>query len=164
MPRNYKPKEKRWTAEDMKAAVSEVWEEKLSISAAARRFNIPCTTLEDHVHQRKMKIGAGRPTILTPAEEKELVVTCHVLQRMGFGLTREAVGMVVQDYTQDHPECEGAFGSSGPGHDWWKSFLRRWPDLTTRKPQHLGTQRARASTRENLDQWYEKVNNFFSKR
>lgn len=164
MPRNYKhkkPAEKRWKEEDLKAAVEKVWQKQLTISAAAKQYNIPRTTLADHVHRRRTKVGAGRPTILTPGEEKELVVTCQVLQRMGFGLTREAVSMVVQDYIKDHPERDRAFGSSGPGYDWWKSFSRRWPDLTTRKPQHLGTQRAKASTRQNLDEWYEKVKKFF---
>ena len=77
--------------------------------------NIPRTTMADHVQQRRMKVGAGRPTILTQSEEKEqVVVTCQVLQRMGFGLTREAVGIVVQDYIRDYPERAGMFGSSGP--------------------------------------------------
>lgn len=52
----------------------------------------PQTTLADHVHKRRARVGAGRPTILTPQEEKELVVTCQVLQRMGVGVTREIIG------------------------------------------------------------------------
>ena len=91
------------------------------------------------------------------------MVTCQVLQQMGFGLTHETVTMVVQDYLRDHPERERQFGSSGPGFDWWQCFLQRWPDLTSRKPQHLSVQRARAGTRENLDEWYDKVKDFFEK-
>ena len=65
-------------------------------------------------------MGAGRPTILTPQEEKELVVTCQVLQRMGVGVTREIIGrgMVVQDYLHDPPEQGRHFGGNAPGFDW----------------------------------------------
>lgn len=69
-------------------------------------------------------MGAGRPTILTPQEEKELVVTCQVLQSMGFEVTREIVGMVVQDYLHDPPEQGRHFGGNAPGFDWWQGFLR----------------------------------------
>ena len=48
------------------------------------------------------KVGAGRPTILTTAEEKEIVVTCQVLQELGYGLTREIVTDVVSTFLRDH--------------------------------------------------------------
>ena len=40
------------------------------------------------------KIGAGAPTILSHAEEKEIVVTLQGLQEMGFGLIKELAGTV----------------------------------------------------------------------
>ena len=80
---------------------------------------------------------------------------------MGFGLTREDVGGVVSEYLRDHPERGRYFGGNLPGFDWLQSFLKRWPDLTERKPQHLSVHRAKASTRENLNEWYDKVEEFF---
>ena len=47
------------------------------------------------------EVGAGRPTILTPVEEKEIVVTCQVLQEFGYGLTREIVTDVVSTFLKD---------------------------------------------------------------
>lgn len=96
----------------------------------------------------------GRPTILTPQEEKELVVTCQVLQQMGFGVTREILSSVVQDYLHDHLERGRYFGGNAPGFNWWQCFLRQWPDLKERRPQHLSIQRAKACSREILDVWY----------
>ena len=130
MPRIYqlkKPPAKLWKAEDLKAAVEAVWSKRLTISTAARQFGIPRTTSADHVHKRRAKLGAGGPTILTPQGEKEPVVTCQVLQSMGFRVTREIVGMVVQDYLHDHPERGRYF--DGNGFDWWQCFLCRWSDL-----------------------------------
>ena len=54
----------------------------MSIAEAARRCGIPRTTLSDHAKGKCSKVGAGRPTVLTPQEEKELVVSCQILQKM----------------------------------------------------------------------------------
>ena len=64
------------------------------------------------------------------------------------------------DYLQDDARCN-PFKADTPGADWWQHFLRRWPELTERKPQHLSTSRARACSRESLDKWYEGVKVFF---
>ena len=39
---------------------------------------MPYTTLRDHVKQICHKVGAGHSTVLTHAEELEIVVTCQV--------------------------------------------------------------------------------------
>ena len=104
MPRTYVcKKQKKYTEEDLKTAVEEVWAKRLTISAAAKRFQVPRTTLADHVHRRREKVGAGRPTILTQVEEKELVVTCQVLQQISFKLR-----VICHNYVlmcEDHPRC-----------------------------------------------------------
>ena len=50
-------------------------------------------------------------------------------------MTRELVASVVMDFLQKvsrpHPFKEK------PGFDWWVGFLKRWPQLVERKPQHL---------------------------
>ena len=142
MPRK---KQKKYTEEDLKTAVEEVWAKRLTISAAAKCFQVPRTTLADHVHRRRVKVGASRPTILTQVEEKELVVACQVLQRMVFLLTRDILTMVVQDYLTDHPERGRHFDGGGP----------------TLHLESLSVQCAKSGTRENLDEWYEKVKDFF---
>ena len=74
---------------------------------------------------------------------------------MGFGLTRELVGGVVMEYVQEnkrpHPFKEH------PKYDWWKGFLRRWPTLTERKPQHLSRKRAEGVNEEIVQAFFEKV-------
>ena len=84
----------------------------------------------------------------------------QILQKMGFGLTREFASKIVMDYLQDDAHCN-PFKADTPGADWWQHFLRRWPEPTERKPQHLSTSRARACSRESLDKWYEGVKVFF---
>ena len=93
-------------------------------------------------------------------KRRRLVVSCQILQKMGFGLTREFASKIVMDYLQDDARCN-PFKADTPGADWWQYFVRRWPELTKRKPQHLSMSRARACSRESLDKWYEGVKVFF---
>ena len=46
----------------------------------------------------------GRPTVLSQQEE-EIVITCQVLQEMGFGMTREMVANVGVHPGQGVAEC-----------------------------------------------------------
>ena len=50
----------------------------MKVSVAATKFNIPQSTLCDHVKEDK-QVGAGTPTILSYTEEKEIVVTLQLL-------------------------------------------------------------------------------------
>ena len=52
--------------------------EKKSINGAAKRFQVPYTTLRDHVSKRYTKIGQGHPTVLIEAEERKIVYCCQV--------------------------------------------------------------------------------------
>ena len=37
-----------------------------------------------------------------------------------------------------------------PGYDWWTGFLKRWPKLAERKPQHLSQKRAEGANYETI--------------
>ena len=94
--------EKRYTAAALKNAVAEMQSgEATSMRAVARKYAIPVTTLHDHHKQKSKKIGAGGPTVLTASEEHEIVLVCIALGDMGFGLTRELISKVIQDYIHD---------------------------------------------------------------
>ena len=126
MPRTYKCKRspsKRWKQEDLDAALGMV-QSGVSIAEAARRCGIPRTTLSDHARGKYSRVGAGRPTVLTPQEEKELVVSCQILQQMGFGLTKEFAPRIVMDYMRDCGH-ENLFKGEHPGPDWWQCILQR---------------------------------------
>ena len=130
----------------------------MKVTVAARQFKVPVTTLYDHTKGCVCKIGAGAPTVLTPAEEKEIVMSLQVLQEIGFGLTKELAGIVISDYLRDQPDQPNPFSHGLPGKDWWKGFLDRWQKfLSVRKPQHLSTHRAASATPEVFDAWFKRV-------
>ena len=141
--------------ENLRAALQELEKNKgVSVRSVAQKFGVPPTTLQRHVNTDS-QIGAGRPTVLTHAEEREIVYSCQVLQEMGFGMTRDMVGSIVVDYLstvgRDNPF------NGQPGYKWWKGFLQRFPQLVDRKPQHLPKHRAIAGTEATVQGFLAKV-------
>ena len=163
MVRTYKcRKPARYTTEQLKAAIEAVKDGRMKLVMASKRFNVPLTTLGDHAKRGVDRIGAGSPTVLTENEEKEIVVSVQVLQDIGFGLTKELVGVVVRDYSKDQPFRPNPFKDGVPGRDWWQQFLKRWAkELSIRKPQHLPTHRAISATVEVMDSWFTRVHDVY---
>ena len=119
MVRTYKCKTAtKYSEKDLVAAVKAVKADGVKLLAASRKFNVPQSTLFDHMKDLHPKIGAGTPTILTPQEEKETVVILQVLQKIGFGLTKDLVGIVIRDYLNDQPLRPNPFCDGIPGKDW----------------------------------------------
>ena len=120
----------KYSSEALLAAVTAVKEQGMKRSAAARKFDVPATTLFDHTQGTRSRVGAGAPTILSPAEEKEIVVTLQVLQEIGFGLTKDLVGAVICDYLRDQPSRPNPFQHGIPGRDWWQLFFEAMEQTT----------------------------------
>ena len=99
MVKTYKRKTTtKYSEKDLVAAVKAVKEDGVKLLVAARKFNVSRSNFFDHVKDLHPKIGAGTPTILMPHEEKEIVVILQVLQNIGFGLTKDLVGIVIRYY------------------------------------------------------------------
>lgn len=122
----------------------------------AKKYSIPKSTLHDHLHGKSKQVGAGGPTVLPPAVEKEIALACTALAEMGFGLTKDLVGVVIVDYLKSN-NIPNPFVNDMPGKDWWQRFMKRWPILSERKPQHLSTKRAQAGNAEILTAWFDQV-------
>lgn len=136
---------------------------EISMRRAAMRYDIPKSTLHDHISGHKTKCRAGRPTILSELEEKVIVRSCQELAQLRFGVDRHTVGAVVHNYLSTQGR-ETPFKDGTPGIKWWRGFLRRWPSLSERKPQHFPSNRAEASTPEAMDSFFQhlivnKINN-----
>ena len=96
------------------------------------------------------------PTVLSTQVEREIALACTTLADMGFGLTKDLIDVVIVDYLKDNG-IENPFAKNVPGKDWWQRFMKRWPILSERKPQHLSTKRAQAGNRVILNAWFDKV-------
>ena len=86
-------------------------------------------------------------------DEQEIVLTCQVLAEMGFGITRRLVKTIANNYIREN-NIPTPFRDGRPGKDWWQRFMKRWPSLTQRKPQHLSKSRAQAANNmHSLTRW-----------
>lgn len=68
----------KWDKEQLDLALHKVKTKQLSQNQAAKLYGIPVSTLHSHIHGVPSRVGAGRPTILTYDEEKEIVYSCQV--------------------------------------------------------------------------------------
>ena len=149
MPREYIKKGARnqWTDGQLEAAKKAVRSGEMSLRTASEKYGVPRTTLSNHLRGISTKRYGGPPTVLTPAEEIEIVASCQVLQEIGFPLTKDHVSAAIKSYLTDHDKLY-CFKDGVPGYDWWVGFFKRHPSLTQRKPEHLPTNRAKAATPE----------------
>ena len=146
-----------YSKEALASAVAEATADGCSsVRAVARRYGIPPSTLHDHIAGKARRAGAGGVTVLTRSEEREIAVTCMVLGDMGFGLTKALVDVVVHRYLLERG-IANPFTNGIPGRDWWQRFLKRWPCLSERKPQHLSKKRMEASHTDIICAWFDKV-------
>ena len=103
----------RWKKKQLDDALKELErsKEKVSVNATAKKYGILVSTLNNHVKGKAKKVGAGKPTVLTHAEEEEIIYCCQVLQEISFGLTKEIVSSIVIDFLhvrqRQHPFASG---------------------------------------------------------
>ena len=66
-------------------AMRVILDKKMTIRGAAKKFNVPYSTLKDRVHGR-VQHGSkpGVKTVLSPEEEEDLVAYCKVCQFLDF--------------------------------------------------------------------------------
>ena len=156
MVRTYKrKKDSPWTAETMIKALSDIRDNKMRLNSAAKYYKIPESTLRSHFKAPADQVlkRAGRPTVLTVEEEREIELTCQLFAELGYGITKPDVLNVVAEYCSYHQKST-PFHDGRPGEDWWDGFLKRHPSLVLRTPQQLQIARARMATKENVDDWF----------
>ena len=131
---------------------------RLSYRGAQAKYGIPRSTLSDHA-LGKVTLGKkpGPSPVLTAEEEKYLAQWTIDMYEIGYGLTRQVNEMVKKILDKDGRP--NPFKDNRPGKDWWYSFLTR-NKLAWRSPSALEAYRASACTKEKLEEWYTKFEQF----
>lgn len=112
---------RRWSPESMAAAVNEVKNGFLSLLKASKKYNVPKSTLHDHVTDR-VKEGAvnGKTPVLTADEEKQLLKSATERAEMGVGFSfLLAAGALARK------RGGGSFKNGAPSEKWWTLFKKR---------------------------------------
>lgn len=168
MVRDYQRKTTRqsWSEESMHQAVSAVLNKEMGYRKAAAAFDVPQTTLERKVLKQRqnpdeenleLKVSLGpKKTVFTPAEEEELVSYLKFMEGRLFGLSgsdfrKLAFQLAVRNNKEhcfDSNKCEA-------GKEWLRSFLKRHPDLSFRKPEPTSAARAMGFNKVQVTKFFE---------
>jgi len=122
-----------------------------SITAAARAYAIPLSTLAHRSHGRQNRnLGHAAYQLLSPHEEKTLEVWIRHRCRHGcpspYDILRDMVNMLLQ---LRHTTRVPFVGSS-----WPQSFLNRHPKLKQKRLRSIALQRQLGTTRPVIEQWF----------
>jgi transposase len=88
---------KSYNAEDVEEAVNAVKVEGLSLRVASERYNVPKSTIKDHLADGHGSV-IGRPTVLSQEEEDQLLEKIQILAEWGFPLTERDLCHFVKTY------------------------------------------------------------------
>lgn len=126
----------------MSSAFEAVRSGRLSVSSAAKEYNVPRMTLSDRVNGKiPLNAKMGVKTALTTDEESALCSYISYMANRGFPLSiQQLMGFawcIAKERGREH-----VFTKSGPSRKWWQGFKKRHPDLSLRRPDALDRGRA----------------------
>jgi len=137
-----------YTLQDLQNAVFDVQNGLKTYSAASEIYNVPVSVIFHRIKGRKCsvgKLGPGRLPDL-PRETEETIAKCLKARAiMGYPCDKEELKDLIQQYVQSKG-LKTRFTNNRPGNDWYYGFMRRNPELSFKKPEHL--QKARQSARD----------------
>ena len=131
-----------------------------SLSAAAKFYGIPKTSLSDHVHGRTTNRKRGPTLVLKHEEEQALENYMINVAEYGHPLTTKQLKLKVALLTHERatPFKNGILGNS-----WLTWFQKRHPTLTTRQCQELDFSRAKGLCAEKVSTFYENLQQLYER-
>ncbi|KAI4469802.1 tc5 transposase dna-binding domain [Holotrichia oblita] len=146
----------------MKQAISAV-KCGASVSWASKEYKIPRITLLYKVKGKyDVECRMGPETTLTWDEEKLLVKWLLTIASLGFPATKlqllDSVQLLVEKLNRANK-----FKNNRPGNKWYKSFLKRHPELSERVTQNLTKGRSEV-TEQKLRGWFDEIQQYFTSK
>lgn len=135
-----------YDSDTLKNCISAIREQRMSVSEAARTFNIPVRTI-----YRKMKIPpeenlvltkCGHPTVFTLEEEQSFVQHLLLLAEYDIPITTDELKMCVRNYLEEAGREVKFFKNNTPGKEWVYGFLRRHSCISQRVAENVKLIRA----------------------
>lgn len=148
---------KRWSQENLEAALMAIRNGESQRNAGSK-FNIPRRTLRRYIHWGIALKRLGRPSVLSPQQEKDFVKRiirfCEVGLPLTLGLVRHQAFRYCEINKIPHnfnkiKECAGK--------DWLQSFLHRHPELSKRKAQAMNPARVQKLNRMIVKDYFQKL-------
>jgi hypothetical protein len=145
---------KQYSKQKLLEAVNSGFDSK----TAARKFNVPASTIRRHRRVLSLKDRVGRPSYLTNEEEKYFVSIVQLLPDYGFNASREIALQLATDY------CLSLGLSHHPGDKWLRLFMQRHAkDIKWKREQKMERIRAEGFTEEVRAGWLSVVKEVMKK-
>jgi hypothetical protein len=128
-----------------------------SLRAAAKKYNVPVTTLHDH-KSGKVALGAkkGKDPLLPLTKEKELIEYAIKRTDMGIGFLKSTF----LSFAGQYAESEGVyFKGRIASEKWWRGFKIRHPNFSLRTAESTATGRHMSMTRFHVSQYFSELKN-----
>ena len=150
MVRHYKRKSNRssYSQDALSSALTDVKNGILTVYAASNKYHIPRATIikrlgyPSHV---PVNLGRFRP-VFSDDLEAELVMHAVGLQQRFYGLSLSDLCYLAYQFAEanklDHPFSHI---EKREGVDWARNFMKRYPELSLRKPEATSTARLSCS-------------------
>ena len=128
------------------APYNAVFEEKIPVERAAKRFGVPTNTLKDRVSGKINvdTIKSGPSPLFSMEQEALLCNHLTTMAEIGYGYSRQETINIASDFAHHLGLCDKSHRLS---LQWLYNFLGRWPELKVKKPRSLEIARARSATR-----------------
>ncbi|XP_055710369.1 jerky protein homolog-like [Phlebotomus papatasi] len=153
-------KRKQYTQDDVEKALKAFRSGK-SVREAAKQFNVPKTTIFNKLTGKfPVQCRNGPPTTLTPGQEQELVKWILDCSDRWHPITKDQVLDSVE-LTCKHFKIPNKFSNGRPGHEWFRGFMKRHPELSRRIPERYTMRRA-SVTHENVRNWFSHVGDYLT--
>ena len=147
---------KKWDPERMEAAFEAIRNKEMGSYKAFRVFNVPHTTVERYVKDRKkissetVKTKLGRKQC---EAESDLAEHCLLMERKFFGLTvKDVMHLTYQLAVRNGIKNKFYMRNEKAGRKWLKNFLCRHPKISVRTPE--GLSRARGFSPESVAHFF----------
>lgn len=165
MVRKYVRKTKRgesYSKEKLAKAVDDVSSGRINVYQASSIYNIPKTTIVDHLKGRRGQKSSsfGRATALSVETESKLAAYLKTMQKSGFGLSRKEVLNLVGEYVNAN-NLKTPFKDGVPSEDWFLRF-KKSQNLSLRKPQSVEFLRRKSCDPFILGKYFEILSNTLS--
>ncbi|XP_039303426.1 uncharacterized protein LOC120357328 [Solenopsis invicta] len=136
-----KRSEKNYSVETLQAALNAMGE-GLTLRQAAHSFEVPKSTLFlKSKYNSPFECRKGPKTVLSAEEENEIASWIVFSADSGFPVNKTRLLDCVQKYFNNN-KAKSPFKNNRPGQHWYRAFMKRHPNLSTRIAQNLTSTRA----------------------
>lgn len=152
-------KQRQYSQEDLNKALKFIENKEGSIRQAANIFNVPRSTLQFKTDNPNVKPKSGPDPLLSEAEERELCTFITDLAKQGFPMKKDDLLHCVQDFLKQNPR-PNPFRNNKPGETWFKSFMKRNPNITFRTSEGV-TNASSCVSEQDIRKWFSEINQYF---